>query len=189
MRFNSKILLFCSSYIPLFIIIIVKLINIRFSTKFKYYFVTNPLNYELMVVLVVFVFLILCGLVGLHIVFNKSNHGKTDINIKSVENKTDMVYSYFLPYIFSILPLFDFESISNLSNIIVILILFYIMLVVYVNSDLYLLDPILIVRNYKYYKVTTENDDVIIVLSKVNLKMYERDVIKANFIDNNLYKV
>ena len=130
-NFINKFFLFCSSYSPLLIIFLI------YSSKI------SSIN------AVICSFLI-GGWVALYFNINGESTGKHVIKVCSVENKNDMMHTYLLPYIIFILT-FDSNVLMSINKLISIIIFIMVLFIVYINSNLFLFDFILMVFKYKYY--------------------------------------
>lgn len=180
----KKIVLFLSSYIPLFICFIIILWGIPFKEEMIRY-----------IIAVIISLIILVSVALLWIVFQKTGVGVKKFYIRNVENKTDFIYSYILPYFLALIPLITSNNINFWCNLVLIVFLFVIIFAVYVNSDLLLLNPILTLFGYKYYIVTIEDIDGknhvrnVIVLSKKYLYDYIGRDEEFKVVEDRIYKI
>jgi uncharacterized membrane protein len=116
---------------------------------------------------------------------NHSSGGDTH-KICSVENKNDMMHTYLLPYLVFILTFIGSSSLEY-GQLVALIIFFAILFVVYVRSDLFLFDFMLIVFGYSYYKVTSQTN-AFVVISNVNLYEKINQEVYFRLIDDNLFK-
>lgn len=172
MHFLRKIPLFCSSYS--FLIIIAILLNMDY----------NVISFYHKILIILLSALISLGYYFLYNDITNPSSGGNSYKICSVENKNDMMHSYLLPYLIFILT-FITTSPFNHAQLLALLIFFAILFIVYIRSDLFLFDIMLIVFGFSYYKITSETN-TFIVISNVNL--YEKINKKLYFklIDDNL---
>lgn len=140
----KKIFLFLSSFIPMYVLIIIKLLLEIINGNLHF----NILNTFMLIFLVV---LIILGLLGIYLNIFQNKAKEIKINIVKVENLTDQ---HFLGY-FSLFVLFslsfDLEYISMAVVFVVVLVLIGI---VYVNNDLFYINPFLNLLGFNFYNVT-----------------------------------
>lgn len=111
--------------------------------------------------------------------------GNNKHKVYSVENKNDMIHTYLLPYLVFILSFMNPSL--NLNQFIALIIFLGILIITYINSDLFLFDILLIIRGYSYYKINSETN-VFIVISKENLYEKKNQTLSFKLIDKNLFK-
>ncbi len=129
MRLWVKVVLFLSSYLPLFLILTIK----------------NWFNFYVTVV-----FIIVCAYSLLVWVFIVSKRETVEsYKVLKAENKTQESLNYLIPYIISFIG-FDLNKWQDWSALTILL---SILFVVYLNSDLLYINPILSFFKYKIYKV------------------------------------
>jgi len=173
MHIIKKPFLFCSSYSPLIIIMLLLKFNFNNLTWFEEFVVLISLvSIEL-------------GYIFLHHSLTNTKTGAKPHIIKSVENKNDLMHTYLLPYIIFIIP-FGLSDL-NFPQIIAIIILFILLCIIYIRSDLFLFDIILIFLGYNYYKISTDNN-VFVALSKENLYEYKNNELTFRLVDKNFLK-
>lgn len=173
MHILKKIPLFCSSYS--FLIIIALLLKCDFD---------NMTNCELLFIIFI---LALIGL-GYYFLYKNIKHppsGGNDHTICSIENKNDMMHTYLLPYLIFILTFTT--TLKCNAHLLALIIFFAILFVIYIHSDLFLFDIMVIIRGYSYYKVTSKTN-AFIVISNVNLYENINKELYFRLIDSNLFK-
>jgi hypothetical protein len=165
MRIYTQLALFISSYTPLLIIIIL-----------EYY--QSYLKFSLIVlVIVIIVNGFLLGYLG-GIVKGRSNR---DFKVKTSENKTSDTLNYLLPYVIALVGL----KLTSITDILILGILLAVVFVVYIHSNLLLMNPLLNALGFKFYNLEVDPKDKIIVISKKHLKA---DItIKTKRISKGLY--
>lgn len=147
-----KIILFISSYIPLYILMICKNILERITDKGRFINIFNrnfiwfdEVNDYALVILVILVVISLIYLV----VKIKSTSGEKYYKIISVEDETSNYYfNYISVYLLSCLGL-------TLNNIVDVFILFFIMFIVgiiYISNNMTYMNPTLNLLGYKVYR-------------------------------------
>lgn len=108
----------------------------------------NVLNTTMTVLLSL---LIICGCVGLCQCINSTKNKVSTITIKSYENITDQ---HFLGY-FSLFVLFSLTfEIERVSMAIVFVLILILVGIVYINSDLFYINPLLNILGYTFYNIT-----------------------------------
>lgn len=173
MHFLRKIPLFCSSYSALIIIAIALKINLETITVYGWIFL---------------IFLIILIILGYYFLYNDIKYhssGRVTHKICSIENKNDMMHTYLLPYLIFILTFFSPLGLGY-GQIIALIIFFAILLIVYIRSDLFLFDIMLIFFGYSYYKVTSETNSFV-VISNVNLYEKINKELSFELIDENIF--
>ena len=174
MHILRKIPLFISSYS--FLIIIALLLKWDFN------------NISILKWVFIIFLSVLIGL-GYYYLYNDIKHpssGGESHKICSVENKNDMMHTYLLPYLIFILTFIPTSS-FNQAQILALIIFFAILFIVYIRSDLFLFDVVIIFCGYSYYKVTSETN-TFIVISNVNLYENIKKELYFRLIDTNLFK-
>lgn len=144
LKFPSRWLFFLSSYIPLYILLIVK--DFDFSDLWKNLTASNMVLLGLSVFSGLFIFLLL------------SSKDAETISINKINAKREEVLSYYITYL---IPLLTFEP-GKINSIIVTVIVFFTIGVLYTVNGLLHWNPTLSMVRYKLYSV----DDRAILLSK-----------------------
>ncbi len=171
MKLKIKFVLFLSSYFPLFLILMLK----------------NWPN--LWIILIVTVIGILC-LVAWMMVFwaAKRRTNEKYIVLKS-ENRTKDSLNYLIPYIISFIGI----DLSKWPDVLGLLILFIILFVVYINSNLIYINPMLSIFKYKIYYaevmkpyMSDSSKEEIVILTK-NRYIKNNKRIKLKEIENNVF--
>ena len=152
---NVRILLFLTSYFPLFVIIM-----IRHYQQIEVFYVLIPVMVISSVALYR-IFWSLNKIAGMQI----SSKGK-------IENGGSYVLQYFLTYVipFVTIEVLDWQSLATYG------IIFFVIGVIYVKSDLIYLNPTLLLFGYKIYKVTTTDDEIVVITN--NNKLLNNPIIK-----------
>ena len=157
-------ILFISSYSLLFIIIAVR------------YYDTHPLQSSIVIIVVIFSYVVLTQ--SFRIFKGRSNR---HFSVESVSDETSETLTYLIPYIIAFLGL----QLTKWQDIFSFLILLGIVFVVYIRSNLILMNPILNAIGYKFYKVKIGPGPDIIVITKKDLKA--SITIKTKRISKGLY--
>ena len=126
-----KIFLFLSSYSPLFLILAIK-------------------NYTFTYFVIIMSILIVASVLFLLFIIQKSSKMSGDYQeINEAEDKSNQFLEYIIAYI---IPFLGF-NIGNIPDMISLLIIFLMVGVLYVKSDLIYMNPILNFIGYKLYKI------------------------------------
>lgn len=165
----KKILLYLSAFIPMYFLVIVKLLLEIINGNLSF----NVLNTLMLIMLSI---LIGFGMLGLYlnIIHNKSKTMK--IKVIKVENATDQ---HFLGY-FSLFVLFslsfDLEFVSMAVVFVFVLILIGI---VYINNNLFYINPFLNILGFNFYDVTfiKEGEE-----EERNIKLFCRGELRENSV-------
>ena len=165
----KKILLYLSAFIPMYFLVIVKLLLEIINGNLSF----NVLNTLMLIMLSILIGLGLLGLY-LNIIHNKSKTMK--IKVVKVENATDQ---HFLGY-FSLFVLFslsfDLEFVSMAVVFVFVLILIGI---VYINNNLFYINPFLNILGFNFYDVTfiKEGEE-----EERNIKLFCRGELRENSV-------
>ncbi len=173
MRFWVKILLFLSSYIPMFLIFAIQ-------------------NYSNKVITLIFGGIILLCISIWILIFSitRKQTYKSGQRIIKIESKMDASLTYLTPYLIAFLS-FDMTKWQDSLSILVLLVVLF---VICLNSDLLYINPMLLVFKFKFYKVTLYDPsvgsqiseyEVILITKKDNIKI--GDKISIQEVDDNTF--
>lgn len=172
-----KIILFISSYIPLYILMILKNILERITDKGRFInlndrkiILFDEINDYALVILAILSIISICYLIRK----TKSINGEKYYKIISVQDETSNYYfNYISIYLLSCMGL-------SLNNIVDVFILFFIMIIVgiiYISNDMTYMNPTLNLLGYKVYHANIklssndlELDSILIVSKKQTIK-------------------
>ncbi|MBS5886682.1 hypothetical protein [Clostridium sp.] len=153
-----KIMLFISSYIPLYILLIVKNIlervtyggNFTFSFSKEYIFFDEINDYAIIVLL------ILCLISYLYLsVKIKHTRGEKYYKVISVQNETSNYYfNYISIYLLSCLGL----TLNNIVDVFVLVFLMIIVGYIYISNKMTYINPTLNLMGYNVYNMTVESE-------------------------------
>lgn len=144
MKFLKNLLLYISAFVPMYVLILIKLLAELFNGNLSFN-VLNTLN------LITLILLILLGIWGLVWNVFLNNEKSIEIEIISKKNITDQHFlGYFSLFVFFAIPL-DLSYVSGYLIYVVILILIGI---VYINNGLYYINPLLNILGYNFYDIT-----------------------------------
>lgn len=174
----NKIMLYLSSYVPLYLILIVKNVLLKFENRkwnldnIKYFNSVDDLFITILLILtIVSVVYVTIQINGINKYHNNS------YKILKVNNfSSDSILNYISIYILTFIE-FDLNSISNIVTLILIIFLLGIISIRY--GDIYI-NPILLLWNYKVYNITIEKDG--------NL-LRKNVLIRGNIYDNTQIKI
>ena len=144
MKFIKNLLLYISAFVPMYVLILIKLLAELFNNNLSFN-VLNTLN------LTTLILLILLGIWGLVWNVFLNNEDSVEIEIISKQNITDQHFlGYFSLFVFFAIPL-DLSYVSGYLIYVVILILIGI---VYINNGLYYINPLLNILGYNFYDIS-----------------------------------
>ncbi len=139
----EKILLYISSFVPMYLLLLIKILVEILNHNLTF----NVLNTTMIVLLSV---LIISGSIGLYTCINSPKNKVSTVTIKSFENITDQ---HFLGY-FSLFVLFSLTfEIERVSMAIVFVLIIVLVGIVYINSDLFYINPLLNILGYTFYNI------------------------------------
>lgn len=174
MNFFSKIILFITSYFPLFIIFWI----LNFDKNKDYYFNYPILSWSMIII-------VLLSLVLVFILMRFSFRRYIDFNI---QNKIDMIENWnheILAYLFTyVIP---FISISDKKKIYILSILLLVTFIIYYKSELLKYNIFLLFLWYDIIKVTLDDNSSIFIIKKTNYVLKRWDMINYWKISENLY--
>lgn len=175
----APLVLFLSSYLPLFLIIIIR--QMITNAEFLEW---GGFNIEAIICMVrnfgmsIFCFLLsIFGSIGTYLLFNNLNHNVENGQIyKLVESSSinDEPLAYMATYI---IPLM-FEDYGNIVDFITVILIFYIVYRLYVRSRLLLVNPILNLK-FSIYNIKYEDNDIIrqgLLITK------SKDILEGDFV-------
>ena len=182
-----KFNLYNLSLIPLYLIFILQYIKLEpfslwDSTVYKSDFFSNIVTCNWQVTF--FVFLITLALLSYVVFQNDSNYGK-----KASKQFTEITASDFdhLTFLSTyIIPLITF-NLNEPRSFIVVLVLLLMIGIIYMKSNLYYLNPTLLLFGYRVYKAKSDSKSVVLIIKGSIPKMTE----KMNYKDlgNNIYLI
>lgn len=144
MKTVKNLLLYISAFIPMYILILVKLVVDMLNKNLS----LNILNSINLITLIV---LIILGVIGLYWNIHLNKDVPLEIVILKKQNITDQHFlGYFSLFVFFAIPL-DLNYISGYCVYILILIMIGI---VYINNALYYINPFLNLLGYNFYDIT-----------------------------------
>ncbi len=143
MNFLKNLLLYISAFVPMYVLVFVKLIveivnhNLTFN-------VLNTLNFVTLLLLIV------AGVGGLFWNVKFSTDKSVKIQIISKQNITDKHFlGYFSLFVFFAIPL-DLSLVSAYCVYVLVLVMIGI---VYINNSLYYINPLLNILGYNFYDI------------------------------------
>lgn len=185
----APFVLFLSSYLPLFLLIIVRqcISNVDYMhwVGISHESVFNLVKYFGVSILCI-IFAVF-GLYGTFRTFKRLDEKVDNGNIVKVEEVTsinDEPLAYLATYIIPIL----FQDYSNLADVLTLFVVFYVVYRLYIRSKLILVNPILNLRysiyNIKYMDGNTERQGILISKDK---SIYEGDSVKIYNVGYQLF--
>ena len=166
MRFLKNLFLYFSAFIPLFLLLEIKLLIDIFNNNLSWNFL-NTFNIVLLLVM------ILCGAFGIlwNTVFCRER--VLQVEIKSAEEITD---KYFLQY-FSLFVMFAIPlDISYFNEFFVYIVILIFIATVYLNCALYYINPLLNILGYRFFDATYVDESG----RTKKAKIFSRNKILAN---------
>lgn len=161
-----KIILFVSSYVPLFIIMGLKFWNVGPMLTdiypvpyFDFHVGLSYLTGIIFVLSVIFTVLVY-WIVGTH-----SNRGTTQRPIDTYQKRNELLTTYLLVYVF----VFAGLNFTQPLDMAIFLIFFFILGVLQINSGHLHVNPMLGIRGYQVYELTS-NDQVMLIISDGSLE-------------------
>jgi len=150
LRLFIKVFLFLSAYYPLEIILCLKYLHLQ-----------PIILLSVICGITLFIFLIFV-IIYYHI---KKLTTKT-IEIDNVKNLTGESLNYVIPYIFAFADL----SIKKWIDIAIAIMVFLVILIIYINSNLLYINPIFTLFGFKVFEVSTKHSETFIIISQYTLR-------------------
>lgn len=167
-----KTLLFISSFLPLYIILIVKFY------EFDKSIIVNIVEHKWTFIILLSL-IMLSILIFLYFLFCELN---SEVAVGQVENMNSEILTYFITYI---VPLTTLEE-SNINFIIINILLFFVIGVFYVNSNQFYLNILFTLFGFNLYKDDKSN----IILSKKSAdKINNQETVKVKRLGNKIYLI
>lgn len=183
----SKWILFISSYIPLYLIFIVsnsfdiwsRYKEINQYSDYTNYMLINCSEFNL-VNLFIFIILSLLSLTLLAIILKKESTSTTYHNLYNIKKNNGKINEYVLVYI---LPFITVNS-SNLKDLIIFLIIYFVIGFLSVKNDIVYVNPILYMAKYNLYsyKEDTNAEEESVLITKYSIIDLKR---KGNWDSGN----
>lgn len=164
----DKCLLFLNAYSPILLIISIK------AFFYKIHIFGIPVS---IISLILFFIMVYYS----YYLIKKSKKGTNKyFVINKVDEKTDIILSYFIPYLIAVI------SLGTLDEIISALVIFLFIFLIYSNSEILYINPIFMLFGYKFYHIYTEKSYVLI-LSKQDLYRSIGETIMIKQLSTRLY--
>lgn len=160
-----KLILFLSSYSPVFFIFTIQ----------------NPFK-ETYVRWILFGIGILSILALFFVLKNTNSNSGHFAKVNEINSKDGEAMSYIVTYLVPFLGL-NFSDIKTTGSL---LILFGVLAILYVNSNLIYTNPILNLFSYHIYEIQIDNSKTIMLITKKNQIMIN-ETIEIKQLDNNIY--
>ena len=144
MAFIKNLLLYISAFMPMYVLIFVKLI-VELVNQNLTFNVLNTINFVTLLLLIGF------GIGGLVWNVKYNTDESKEVVILSKQNITDQHFlGYFSLFVFFAIPL----DLANMSNFFVYMIILVLIGIVYINNSLYYINPLLNILGYNFYDIT-----------------------------------
>lgn len=161
MKIIGKIMLFFSSYFLLFVILFLGEINNYLNLK------PDESKIPIVVIIIIYIIFILISLFSI-LSFRKnyefgSTKSKTTISIKSVSSGSQEIISYLITMV---IPLFGTDSFSlyisanNWVKLLSMLTLIAFILIFYINTNLVVINPMLVLSGYSINKINFQYEEL-----------------------------
>lgn len=178
---NMRILMFISSYFPLYIMLLILNVN-RYNSVNKILGLIKGNNNRVFIFVITLIFLIILSFVSLYDLKRTSWDEYCDIG--KIERPDDTVISYMMTYIIPLL------TTDNLTNEIVIINIFLFILIgyLYIRLNLIYLNPLWSIFGYIMYK--TDNDMILITnIPYSRIKSLNNNTAKGTLLGGNIYLI
>lgn len=164
-KFVTAVLLFISSFSPLFVIFAVK------DFDFAAYKFSHP------VFTIIMLGSVLLSVIILFLIFSKIDKGNVIIKITSVGNRSTDLINYTIPYMLSFIGI----NLGSPADLISVSIFLFILMMLTITSKSVFVNPILAMAGYGLYDIVYEYNNKTystIVISKYSLHQNEKYYIR-----------
>lgn len=168
LKTKYKVLMFLSSYAPLFVILFFKVLS-QIYEDIETFNKSAILDYicsntTVIVVICAILLLIIVPNIILGIILwnTKSTTNPKQLKIHSVKKMNHIYMEYLISYI---IPFLSFNF-NNVFDMIALLFLLMTICIIYINSDLLYINIVFNVCRYNLFKVNEEQDDEYMILTK-----------------------
>lgn len=156
----AKFILFLSAYIPLFIIMGIKyFLKFIYNINMPYLKLTIPIPIIPIIILIVIILLIYNFK---KIINNSKSETEKFFVVNRIDEKNDIILTYLVPYFFS------FVSISSTEEFLCCIVIFIIIFMIYINSEILYINPLFIFLGYNFYKIYSKNTNLLLI-SKIDV--------------------
>ena len=187
LKTKYKILMFLSSYTPLFLILLLKALsqiteNIQpFNWVEILEYVTSNIINDIVIIMIILVIIVPNIILEFILRDTKHTTNPKDLEVTSVKKMNHIYMEYLIAYI---IPFLSFNF-SNFFDMIALLILLLTICLIYINSDLLYINIIFNLRGYNLYKIVDEQNNEYMTLSKkkpieINDILKVRDISESN---------
>ena len=168
-NFMQKVFLYLSAFIPLYCLIIIKLLIEIINKNLTF----NILNTTTLILMLLLIGL---GIVG---IFIENHKGKYSICKIKIIKKTSITEQHFLGY-FSLFVLFALTfELERISMFVIFLIIIILIGIVYIKNDLFYINPLLNILGYNFYDIEYLDDK--------NKKHNGKFFYKGQISNNNIF--
>lgn len=173
-----KIILFISSFSPLYIMLLIQEIDRAIKGDDICKLSLSIYSYWLVLIIVSFI-----SIISVCMIFQDTGNETINVDI-NLEKQGDNVISYIMTYL---VPLLSIDP-NNYVNLIQNAFLFIIIGIIYIQQNLLFLNPVFSILNYKFYK-NTKNEYILSKYSIEELKSlkYEGKKLYARQIDEKFW--
>ncbi|PWB88077.1 hypothetical protein [Methanobrevibacter thaueri] len=176
----AKLILFLSAYIPLFIII-----GIKYFLKLIYYIHIPYLKLIIPIPIIPITILIVI-IILIHyfkkIIDNSKSETEKFFEVNRIEDKNDIILTYLVPYFFS------FVSVNSFEEFICCIVIFLIIFMIYINSEILYINPLFIFSGYNFYKIYSKNTNILLI-SQIDVNRRLNKKIGAKQLSTKVYMV
>lgn len=178
MKFIKNLFLYFSAFVPLFVLLFVKLVVDMLNNNLTLN-VLNTINLCLLVTMIV------CGIFGL---FWNTKLTDEKSHIVKIKSATDITDQYFLQY-FSLFVLFAVPlDITYINEFCIYILVLIFIGIVYIKCKTFYINPLLNILGYRFYSVTLEvletgklREVKIFCKEEIEKSNYEIKILNDNF--------
>lgn len=180
-QMSMKILMFISSYFPLYIMILILNAD-KFNSKYKIKMLIETGNKQLILFLLLMIFLILVSLYS--VIDLKRTKFNESYEIGEIERPDDTVISYMMTYIIPLLTTDDLTGQIVAINLFLFILIGY----MYVRLNLIYLNPLWSMFGYIMYKTNT-NMIIITNIPYGKINRLNNNRVKGTILAGNIYLI
>lgn len=178
---NMKILMFISSYFPLYVMLLILKFN-KYNTISKIVMLFQSKSFKVLIFVGVLLILIFLSFFSVYDI--KKTKGNEYYNINKIARPDDTVISYMMTYI---VPLLTTDTLSN-EIVLINIFLFILIGYMYIRLNLIYLNPLWSIFGYIMYK--TDSDMIIITdIPYCRIKSLNNSRVKGTLLGGNIYLI
>lgn len=185
MRYLGKIILFLSSYSPLYLFLITYNYSLD-DVKNAFYRIYNVSAIgKLDILFYILILLIILPIIGLFILVKLSKSNSELVKINKIANANDRILDYILTYIVSFMTT-DFSKMSESDSKVLLTFIFiqFLLGYLYCKNNMLYINPVLNIIGFNIYTIETPKNSIIVLSKNKKFFNYVKQQIDINHSTN-----